>query len=128
MVQGQAHDVWLVPRPTGFPDHPVTLLGLVMLAGGLGAFITAVPTTVRARSGGLAYRLPVQQGLLKLAIGPLLAVVGVMFVAGGFVATTKVDGLPQLLALAVLFGSAQQAITAFADRSAGALLAGKDPK
>jgi len=35
--------------------------------------------------------------------------------------------VPQLLALAVLFGSAQQALTAFADKSAGDLLASKDP-
>ncbi|WP_456788311.1 hypothetical protein [Cellulomonas sp. P5_C5] len=125
-VQWVMPSIWLIPAPTGFTGSPWVLLAFVMVAGSLGAFITAVPTTIRARSGGLPYRLPIQQGLLKLAIGPLLAVVGVMFVAGGLVAATKAEGVPQLLALAVLFGSAQQALTAFADKSAGDLLASKN--
>lgn len=125
-VQWRVPSIWLIPAPTGFTGSPWVLLAFVMVAGSLGAFITAVPTTIRARSGGLPYRLPIQQGLLKLAIGPLLAVVGVMFVAGGLVAATKAEGVPQLLALAVLFGSAQQALTAFADKSAGDLLASKN--
>lgn len=124
-VQWRAPSIWLIPAPTNFDGPPWVLLAFVMVAGSLGAFITAVPTTVRARSGGLPYRLPIQQGLLKLAIGPLLAVVGVMFVAGGLVAATKAESVAQLLALAVLFGSAQQALTAFADKSAGDLLASK---
>jgi hypothetical protein len=126
VVQWRVPAIWLVPAPADFTGTPWMLLAFVMLAGSLGAFITAIPTTIRARSGGLPYRLPIQQGLLKLAIGPLLSVVGVMFVAGGLVAATKADGVPQLLALAVLFGSAQQALTAFADKSAGDLLATKD--
>ncbi|KQY21223.1 hypothetical protein ASD16_18045 [Cellulomonas sp. Root485] len=117
--------VWLIPAPEGFTAQPWVLLAFVMVAGSLGAFITAFPTTIRAQSGGLPYRLPIQQGLLKLVIGPLLAVVGVMFVAGGLVAAMDAETLPQLLALAVIFGSAQQALTVFADKSAGDLLATK---
>ncbi|WP_426594997.1 hypothetical protein ACPPVS_05350 [Cellulomonas sp. McL0617] len=126
VLQSMVSTIALVPAPDGFTGAPWVLLSFVMLAGALGAFVTAVPTTIRARSGGLPYRLPIQQRLLKLAIGPLLAVVGVMLVAGGLVATMKTGGLAQLLALAVVFGSAQQAITTFADKSAGALLESKD--
>ena len=126
LVQAGVSSVELVPPPDGFTGEPWVLLSFVMLAGALGAFVTAVPTTIRARSGGLPYRLPIQQRLLKLAVGPLLAVVGVMLVAGGLVATTQTGGMSQLLALAVVFGSAQQAITTFADKSAGELMATKD--
>ena len=126
VVQSRVPGVWLVTAPDGFTGTASALLAFVLVAGALGAFITAIPTTIRARSGGLPYRLPVQQGLLKLVVGPLIAVVGVMFVDGGLVPTATADGLPQLLALAVLFGSAQQAITTFADRSAGELLATKE--
>jgi len=126
VVQSRVPSVALVPPPDGFTGEPRVLLSFVMLAGALGAFVTAVPTTIRARSGGLPYRLPIQQRLLKLAVGPLLAVVGVMLVAGGLVATTQPGGMSQLLALAVVFGSAQQAITTFADKSAGDLMATKD--
>ncbi|WP_051640302.1 hypothetical protein [Cellulomonas sp. URHE0023] len=127
LVQSRVPTVELVPPPDGFTGKPWVLLSFVMLAGALGAFVTAVPTTIRARSGGLPYRLPIQQRMLKLAVGPLLAVVGVMLVAGGLVATTQPGGMSQLLALAVVFGSAQQAITTFADKSAGDLMATKDP-
>lgn len=126
VVQSRVPSVQLVPAPDGFTGAPWVLLSFVMLAGALGAFVTAVPTTIRARSGGLPYRLPIQQRLLKLAVGPLLAVVGVMLVAGGLVATTQTRDVSQLLALAVVFGSAQQAITTFADKSAGDLMATKD--
>lgn len=125
-LQAGVSTIELVPAPDGFNGPPWVLLAFVMLAGALGAFITAVPTTIRASSGGLPYRLPIQQRMLKLAVGPLLAVVGVMFVAGGLVGTMTMGGMSQLLALAVVFGSAQQAITAFADKSAGDLLAPKD--
>lgn len=125
-VQAGVSSIELVPPPDDFTGPPWVLLAFVMLAGALGALITAVPTTIRAPSGGLPYRLPIQQRLLKLAIGPLLAVVGVMFVAGGLVGTMTMGGMSQLLALAVIFGSAQQAVTAFADKSAGDLLAPKD--
>ena len=127
VVQWLVPSIWLVPPPTEFTGAPWMLLAFVMVAGSLGAFITAIPTTIRARSAGLPYRLPIQQGLLKLALGPLVSVVGVMFVAGGLVATMKTGGVAELLALAVIFGSAQQALTAFADKSAGDLLASKDP-
>jgi len=127
VVQSRVPSVELVPAPEGFTGAPWVLLSFVMLAGALGAFVTAVPTTIRARSGGLPYRLPIQQRMLKLAVGPLLAVVGVMLVAGGLVATTQTGGMSQLLALAVVFGSAQQAITTFADKSAGDIMATKDP-
>ena len=126
VVQSRVPSVELVPAPDGFTGAPWVLLSFVMLAGALGAFVTAVPTTIRAQSGGLPYRLPIQQRMLKLAVGPLLAVVGVMLVAGGLVATTQTGGMSQLLALAVVFGSAQQAITTFADKSAGDLMATKD--
>ncbi|WP_233219713.1 hypothetical protein [Micromonospora sp. RP3T] len=122
LVQWRNPDPQLIRTPTdtgGVP--PWRLLFFVLLAGALGAFVSALPSMITSRSGGLPYRLPFQQGLLKLAVGPLVAVVGIMLVVGGL-ANTTVDSTAALLGLAIVFGAGQQAVTAFADRRAGELL------
>ncbi|MFI2713322.1 hypothetical protein ACH495_24680 [Micromonospora sp. NPDC018662] len=122
LVQWRSRGLQLIRTPTdaaGVP--PWRLLVFVLLAGALGAFVSALPSMITSRSGGLPYRLPFQQGLLKLAIGPLVAVVGIMLVVGGL-ANTTVDNTAALLGLAIVFGAGQQAVTAFADRRAGELL------
>ena len=93
----------------------------MLIAGALGAFLSALPSMITSRSGGLPYKLPFQQGLLKLAVGPLVAVVGIMLVIGGLV-ETSVSSTAALLGLAIVFGAGQQAVTAFADRRAAELL------
>ncbi|MCZ7437355.1 hypothetical protein O7598_13195 [Micromonospora sp. WMMC241] len=123
LVQWRNPDVPLVRVPAdavGVP--PWRLLLVVLLAGALGAFVSALPSMITSQSAGLPYRLPFQQGLLKLAVGPLVAVVGIMLVVGGL-ANTTVNSTAALLGLAIVFGAGQQAVTAFADRRAADLLA-----
>ncbi|MFG2107292.1 hypothetical protein [Micromonospora chersina] len=79
------------------------------------------PRRTPAPRARLLYKLPFQQGLLKLAIGPLVAVVGIMLVIGGLVETT-VNSTAALLGVAIVFGAGRQAVTAFADRRASELL------
>lgn len=122
LVQWSRPDVHLLKPPTDAAGVPAwRLLFFVLIAGALGAFISALPSMITSRSGGLPYRLPFQQGLLKLAIGPLVAVVGIMLVIGGLVVTT-VSSTAALLGVAIVFGAGQQAVTAFADRRASELL------
>ncbi|MBO4139804.1 hypothetical protein J5U46_06545 [Micromonospora tulbaghiae] len=122
LVQWRSHDVRLLEAPTDAGAVPAwRLLFFVLIAGALGAFLSALPSMITSRSGGLPYKLPFQQGLLKLAIGPLVAVVGIMLVIGGLV-ETSVSSTAALLGLAIVFGAGQQAVTAFADRRAAELL------
>ncbi|MET8908815.1 hypothetical protein [Micromonospora sp. NPDC004551] len=122
VVQWRSRDVQLLKPPTDAAGVPAwRLLVFVLIAGALGAFISALPSMITSRSGGLPYKLPFQQGLLKLAIGPLVAVVGIMLVIGGLVETT-VNSTAALLGVAIVFGAGQQAVTAFADRRASELL------
>ncbi|MFG2054349.1 hypothetical protein ACGFI9_09970 [Micromonospora sp. NPDC048930] len=122
LVQWSSRDVQLLKPPTDAAGVPAwRLLFFVLIAGALGAFISALPSMITSRSGGLPYKLPFQQGLLKLAIGPLVAVVGIMLVIGGLVETT-VNSTAALLGVAIVFGAGQQAVTAFADRRASELL------
>ncbi|MET8835983.1 hypothetical protein ABZV78_18955 [Micromonospora sp. NPDC004540] len=122
LVQWRSRDVQLLKPPTDAAGVPAwRLLLFVLIAGALGAFISALPSMITSRSGGLPYKLPFQQGLLKLAIGPLVAVVGIMLVIGGLVETT-VNSTAALLGVAIVFGAGQQAVTAFADRRASELL------
>lgn len=122
LVQWRSRDVQLLKAPTDAAGVPAwRLLVFVLIAGALGAFISALPSMITSRSGGLPYKLPFQQGLLKLAIGPLVAVVGIMLVIGGLVETT-VNSTAALLGVAIVFGAGQQAVTAFADRRASELL------
>lgn len=122
LAQWRSRDVQLLKPPTDAAGVPAwRLLFFVLIAGALGAFISALPSMINSRSGGLPYKLPFQQGLLKLAIGPLVAVVGIMLVIGGLVETT-VNSTAALLGVAIVFGAGQQAVTAFADRRASELL------
>ncbi|MFG1739033.1 hypothetical protein ACGFLT_13485 [Micromonospora chalcea] len=122
LVQWRTHDLRLLEAPTDAGGVPAwRLLFFVLIAGALGAFLSALPSMITSRSGGLPYKLPFQQGLLKLAIGPLVAVVGIMLVIGGLV-ETSVSSTAALLGLAIVFGAGQQAVTAFADRRAAELL------
>ena len=69
------------------------------------------------------YDVPVALSLLKLPSGALLALVGLLFVRGGFVpGLSQLDSQPQILAYAFLFGSAQQLVTRLIDRQAQDIL------
>ncbi|WP_231933502.1 hypothetical protein [Micromonospora coxensis] len=128
LAQWRSPDVRLIEAPADAAGVPAwRLLLFVLAAGALGAFVSALPTMITSRSGGVPYKLPLQQGLLKLAVGPLVAVVGIMLVIGGLVETT-VGSTGALLALAVVFGAGQQAVTGYADRKAATLLSPVTPK
>jgi hypothetical protein len=93
----------------------VVFLG-VALMGAVGGFLSGIGAVATTRGTRNPFSLPYYQMLLKLPVGALSAVVGVLVLQVGFVpgvlpATTMLG----LLVWAVAFGAAQQAITRLVD-------------
>ena len=108
-----------VPRRLPAPGD-VTLVALLgMLGGGLSGALA-----IRSLQGSSTpYDVPVALSLLKLPSGALSALVGLLFVRGGFVpGLSQLDSQPQILAYAFLFGIAQQLVTRLVDQQAQEIL------
>ena len=80
----------------------------------------------------LQLRTPMALAVLKVPSGALIAVIGMLMLAGGFVpGPSNLDSQRQILAYALVFGYAQQLITRLADAQAQAImnrLPSKDPE
>jgi len=99
-------------------------LAIVAMMGLVGAVMVGV-LTLRAQRGTVApYSLPLALLILKLPLGGLTALLGVLMVRGGFVpGLTNLDGSSQILGWALVFGIAQQLISGVLDRQASLVLA-----
>ena len=98
-----------------------TLTMLIMVFGGVGALVTAIPAMAAIPTVRSPYNFPLPQALLKIALGSLTAMVGVVVIGSSGV-TKGFSSLEALIAIAVVFGSGQQAITQFLDKRAGQLV------
>jgi hypothetical protein len=96
---------------------------LVALLGLMGGGLSGALAIRHLQGSSTPYDVPVALSLLKLPSGALLALVGLLFVRGGFVpGLSQLDSQPQILAYAFLFGSAQQLVTRLIDRQAQDIL------
>jgi hypothetical protein len=90
---------------------------LLLLFGSIGALVTAIPPLAKANGVRNPFSLPLFQLLLKLTMGPLFAVVGLLILEDRLIphfhAPANVRGL---LVWAILFGAAQQSVTRFIDQ------------
>lgn len=111
--------------------RPTTYIFLVMAFAAVGALITAIPSLVQIPSDFSPFNLPLQQAVLKIMFGPLVAVVGFAIVAtiektpilnSDVVEVSVPSTLPGVLVLAVVFGAAQHLVTRFVDRRAEEVL------
>jgi hypothetical protein len=95
--------------------------------------IEALGLAAAAISGAVALRnirgtcspvgIPVSLAILKLPLGSLTAVLGLLLMRGGFVpGLSALDSPQQILAWAVLFGYAQQIFTRLVDQQAHTVL------
>jgi uncharacterized membrane protein len=100
------------------------LLLVVMVFGCLGAFLTAIPALTQVPRTRSPFNVPLQQTLLKLVLGALTGVVGVMIVGSGIV-SAGLESVASMLVLAVVFGAGQQAVTRFVDQYAKTVLTTK---
>lgn len=123
---GISHTHFLT-SPGAFAEQPTTFLFLLMLFGAVGALITAIAPFTAVPSDFSPFNLPLQQGLLKVALGPVVAVVGMMIMSaadttGAVSSSVLAIGVPSsiagVLVLAVVFGAAQHIVTRYVDRRA----------
>jgi hypothetical protein len=113
----------LIPLPSGAVPSFVEIAALVSLFGAVGALVTAVPPLANAAGTWNPFSLPLYQLLLKLVLGPVFAIVGVMLLQSKVVPNVQFPRrLPDLLVWSVVFGAAQQAVTRVIDRRAEALV------
>jgi hypothetical protein len=98
-----------------------TALLLIMLFGSVGALITAIPAMAAVPQVRSPYNFPLQQALVKIVVGSLSAVVGVVTIGNPGVATGFAS-LEAVLGIAIVFGAGQQAVTRFLDKRAGKII------
>jgi hypothetical protein len=102
-------DAWDVPM--------IELLGLIA------AGVAATVAFRRVRGTHTPYSVPVTLALLKLPLGALTAVLGLILMRANFVSgLSALDNSAQIIGWAVVFGYAQQAFTQFVDRKSQDLL------
>jgi hypothetical protein len=113
----------ITTKATNFPVAWLTLL-CVIVFGVLGGLISAIPVLAR-ESPTLPdpYGLAVYQGVLKLPLGGVTAVIGCLALQSGTLpGVTRVTSLAGLLFWAAAFGAGQQAVSRLLDDQVGNLL------
>jgi len=101
---------------------------LVALFGAVGAMVSAVPPLANAAGTWNPFSLPLYQLFVKLVLGPIFALVGVMLLQSRVIPNVQFPKrLPDLLVWAIVFGASQQAVTRLVDRRAAAFLS-PDPQ
>jgi hypothetical protein len=104
-----------------------TALGYAQVAsielwGVLGALVGAVAGLRNLRGSTQPIGLQLAQIALKIPTGALTALVGVVLLQAALTPTTQAVSADKIAAVAVVFGIAQEGLTAFVDRTAGQLL------
>jgi hypothetical protein len=98
---------------------------IVALLGALGGALTAALSIRNLKGTSTPYDVPVALALLKVPLGALTAILALVAVQGKFVPGLSVlDSQGQILAYALVFGFAQQALSRLLDRQAQNLLEG----
>jgi hypothetical protein len=101
---------------------------LVALFGAVGAMVSAVPPLANAAGTWNPFSLPLYQLFVKLVLGPIFALVGIMLLQSRVIPNVQFPKrLPDLLVWAIVFGASQQAVTRLVDRRAAAIIS-PDPK
>ena len=99
------------------PISPSSTAGdvwLVQLLGALGGAVAVVILLLRTRPSVVAYTLTPYQACIKVMLGAVLAIAGVLIAATG-VLEGIVSTRPALLVLALILGYSQQVGTRFLD-------------
>jgi hypothetical protein len=129
ILQGQLPTAHIFQLPNDNTDLPRwSAMLLVMIFGCVGALLTAIPAMSAIPTVSTPYNFPLPQGVLKIVVGALTALVGVVVVGGigatGVTASSSgFNSMQALIGVAVVFGAGQQTITQFLDKKAGQLVA-----
>jgi hypothetical protein len=96
---------------------------LIEFLGLLAAAVATATALRKVRGTSTPYSLPAALALLKLPLGALTALLGLILMRGNFVpGLSALDSSAQIIGWAVVFGYAQQAFTQVVDRKAQDLL------
>ncbi len=96
---------------------------IVALLGALGGALAAAMSIRNLQGTSTPYDVPVSLALLKFPLGAFTAVLALVAIQGDFVpGLTALDSQEQILAYALVFGFAQQALTRLLDQRAQTLL------
>lgn len=89
---------------------------LVSLLGAIGALVVGVPPLARMGGTWNPFSLPWYQMLLKVMLGPVFAIVGVLLLQAHLIPNVTFPmPLADLLVWALIFGAGQQAVTSAVD-------------
>lgn len=122
---------FVVPVPPGSPVTSEMTAGVaqagdylvIEIIGVLSAAVASAAALRRIRGTSLPYNVPVVLALLKLPLGALTAVLGLLLMRGGFVpGLSALDSTAQIIAWAIVFGYSQQLFTKYVDHQGQALL------
>jgi hypothetical protein len=96
---------------------------LIELLGLIAAAIAATTAFRKVRGTNTPYSLPATLALLKLPLGALTALLGLLLMRANFIpGLSALDNSAQIIGWAVVFGYAQQAFTQVVDRRTQDLL------
>lgn len=123
------------PNPTAGNPQAVDLDGpiaqavrpgdilLIEIIGLIAAIVASTVSLRNVRGTSTPYSLAVALALVKIPLGALTAVLGLVLMAGGFVpGLSALDSSAQILAWGLVFGFSQQLLTRLVDQRANALL------
>jgi hypothetical protein len=95
------------------------------MLGALGGALTAALSIRNLKGTSTPYDVPVALAILKVPLGAFTAILALVAIQGKFVPGLSVlDSQGQILAYALIFGFAQQALSRLLDRQAQTLLEG----
>lgn len=91
---------------------------LLVMAFGSGAAAFAAAVSLKSIQGtSTPYSVPLMLVLLRIPVGALAALMGLVLIHGGFIpGLSNLDSAPQIIAWAVLFGILQEGVTRLVDR------------
>ena len=93
------------------------------MIGLIAAIVASVVALRRIKGTSTPYSLAVALALLKIPLGAVTAVLGLLLMSGGFVpGLSALDSSSQILAWALVFGFSQQLLSRFVDQRANTLL------
>ncbi|SHN05894.1 hypothetical protein [Actinacidiphila paucisporea] len=96
---------------------------LVALCGVTGATLAGAASIRHIQGTAMPYMVPVCLLMLRLPIGALSAILGLILIRGGFLpGLSALDNSAQIVAWAVAFGIGQEGLTRMIDKQGGAVL------
>ena len=98
-------------------------MALIEIIGLIAAVVAGIVALRNVRGTSTPYSLSVSLALVKIPLGALTAVLGLVLMSGGFVpGLSALDTSAQILAWALVFGFSQQLLTRLVDQRAESLL------